>query len=550
MLAASSDKSFLSDLGLPCEAVLRTVDSRCMSPQSNAFDPTILTGIDGPAAGPIQRTCPTCGERFPADFKLCPRDGAQLGEAAAGSDADPLVGAVINATYEVTGCIGEGGMARVYEATHRRIRSRRLAIKVLNADLARSPEVVARFEREAIAAAQIEHPGVVEVYDVGHVPDGRPFIAYERLDGADLGEVVKRVGKLGVPAAVGIVRQAARALGAAHERGVIHRDVKPENIFVSGSSEFSQIKILDFGISKMDECLGASLTQTGAVLGTPAYMSPEQARGDKIDFRTDVYSLGAVLYRLATGVRPFEGVEAAATISALLTSTPTRPRAIDPGLPEGLEVVIQKAMAERPAERYGAMAELDAALAPFDTGEGLCDLVIESPAAKPRARSAMERTAAVAEIERSRREARAARPTIAAIGAVAVVCTVLALADVAAAGVRQLKGKDVTAVEGILILIGVLAAVSVPLVLILRGVIRGVWSNTARAVGLARVLRNAAIVALAAYGVAALVIRFTCAVVFHNAVSASGPGYSLLLAGIAVAAGAIVVAVHKFRRGR
>jgi serine/threonine protein kinase len=521
-----------------------------MPPQSNAFDPTVLTGIDSQAKGRGLRACPTCGERFPADFKLCPRDGAELGEAAAGADADPLVGAVVNATYEITSCIGEGGMARVYEATHRRIRSRRLAIKVLNADLARFPEVVARFEREAVAAAQIDHPGVVSVHDVGHVPDGRPFIAYERLDGADLGDVAKKAGKLGVPAAVGIVRQAARALEAAHARGVVHRDVKPENLFVSGTAVGTQIKILDFGISKVDESLGAALTQTGSVLGTPAYMSPEQARGDKVDFRTDIYSLGAVLYRLATGARPFEGVEAAATISALLTSTPARPRAVDPDLPEALEIVIQRAMAERPADRYSSMAELDAALAPFDTGEGLGELALEGPAPKPKARSALERTAAVAEIERSRKEARAARPTIIAVGAIAFVCAVLALADAAAAGVRALKGGDVTAAEGILILIGVLAGVSVPVFLILRGVIRGVWSNTARAVELAHVLRNAAIVALAAYGVAALVIRFTCAVMFHHAVSASGPGYSLLLAGIAVVAGAIVVAVHKFRRRR
>jgi hypothetical protein len=195
------------------------------------------------------------------------------------------------------------------------------------------------------------------------------------------------------------------------------------------------------------------------------------------------------------------------------------------------------------------MADFDAALAPFDTGEGLGDIAVGGPAIPPRSRSSAERTAAVAEIERSRKEARAARPTIAMVGAVAFVCAVLALADAAAAGVRQLKGKDVTAIEGILIVIGVLAAVSVPLFLILRGVFRRVWSNSARAVELARVLRNAAIIALAAYGVAALVIRFTCAVVFHHAVSAAGPGTSLLLAGIAVAAGAIVVVVHKFRHG-
>jgi tRNA A-37 threonylcarbamoyl transferase component Bud32 len=489
-----------------------------MPPQSNAYDPTILTEIGGPAA--------------------------------VGAGPDPLIGAVVNGTYEITSCIGEGGMARVYEANHRRIRSRRVALKVLNADLSRFPEIVARFEREAVAAAQIDHPGVVTVHDVGQVPDGRPFIAYERLDGADLGDIAKRAGKLGVPAAVGIVRQAARALGAAHACGVVHRDVKPENLFVVGAAEATQVKILDFGISKVDEGLGAALTQTGAVLGTPAYMSPEQARGDKVDFRTDIYSLGGVLYRLATGARPFEGVEAAATISALITSTPARPRAIDPSLPEALEVVIQKAMAERPAERYGSMADLDAALAPFDTGEGLDDLALAGATAAPKRRSAAERTVAAAEIERSRREARAARPTIATTGLVAAVCAVLALADAATAGVRYLKGGDVTGLEGILILVGVLAAVATPLVFLLKGVFRAVWSNTARAVGLARVLRSAAIVALAAYGVAALVVRFTCAVVFHHAVSAAGPGYSLLLAGVAAVAGAIVVAVHRFRPGR
>jgi serine/threonine-protein kinase len=521
-----------------------------MPPQSNAFDPTILTEVRGSGASPAQRACPTCGERFPADFRLCPRDGAQLGDAVADGGGDPLVGAVLNGAYEVVSAIGEGGMARVYEATHGRIRSRRLAIKVLNADLAKYPEIVARFEREAVAAAQVDHPGVVAVHDVGHAPDGRPFIAYERLDGADLGEVAKRAGRLGVATAVGIVRQAARALEAAHARGVVHRDVKPDNLFVTGAADDARIKILDFGISKLDESLGAALTQTGAVLGTPAYMSPEQARGDKVDFRTDIYSLGAVLYRLATGVRPFEGVEAAATISALLTSAPTRPRAIDPSLPEGLEVVIQKAMAARPADRYASMAELDAALAPFDTGAGLAGIAAGEPAPERRARPVAERTAAVAEIERSRREARAARPTIAIVGVGALVCAVLALADAAAAGVRALKGKDVTGIEGALILVGVLAAVSVPLFLILKGVIRGVWSNTARAVELARVLRNAAIVALAAYGVAALVIRFACAVVFQHAVSAAGPGYSALLAGIAAVAGAVVALVHRFRRGR
>jgi hypothetical protein len=194
------------------------------------------------------------------------------------------------------------------------------------------------------------------------------------------------------------------------------------------------------------------------------------------------------------------------------------------------------------------MADFDAALAPFDTGEGLGELAAGGHGGGAAARRADERTVAVAEIERSRKEARAARPTIAAIGAMAVACAVLALADAATAGVRYLKGGDVTGVEGILILVGVIAAVATPLAFLLKGVIRAVWANTARAVELARVLKHAAVVALAAYGIAALVIRFTCAVVLHRAAAAAGPGYSLLLAGVAALAGAIVVAVHRIKR--
>jgi tRNA A-37 threonylcarbamoyl transferase component Bud32 len=476
-----------------------------MSPRPSAYDPTVLTDGDSPAV-----------EDAPEAI----------------SAPDPLIGAVVNGAYEIRRCIGEGGMARVYEASHRRIPSKRVAIKVLNADLARVPEIAARFEREAQAAAQIDHPGVVAVQDVGRAPDGRPFIAYEHLEGADLGELVRREGRLDFAAAVRIVRQAADALGAAHGRGVIHRDVKPENLFVSGPAGARRVKVLDFGISKMDEAFGASLTQTGAVLGTPAYMSPEQARGEKVDHRTDVYSLGAVLYRLATGARPFEEVEAAATIGALLTSAPTRPRAVDPSVPEALELVIQRAMAERPDDRFGTMAELGAALAPFDGGEVAAD-----------------RASCEAELQRSSREIRAARPKIALTAALAASCLVLALADLAAAGLRRFKGADLTSLESALVLIGVVAAVATPIVLFLRKALRGFWSNAARAVDLSRALRVALLVALAAYGLASLAVRFASAFVLHRAATAVGPAGSAILLAVALGAG-IATAAWLRRRGR
>jgi hypothetical protein len=290
----------------------------------------------------------------------------------------------------------------------------------------------------------------------------------------------------------------------------------------------------------MDDAFGSSLTQTGAVLGTPAYMSPEQARGEKVDRATDIYSLGAVLYRLVTGARPFEGVEPAATISALLTSTPARPRAVEPSVPEALEIVIQRAMAERSQDRFVSMEEFAAALEPFDTGEGLAE-----GSAAP-AKSA----GAVAEMARARREARSARPTVAIVGSIAVICLVLALADLAAAGIRLLKGADLSLVEGVMVFVGVLAMVSTPLVIFLRKAFRGFWSNTARAVDLAHALKRAVIVALAAYGLASLVVRFASAFILREAAVAIGPLGSSILLAVAIGAGFSTIAWQRRRKSR
>jgi hypothetical protein len=477
-----------------------------MSPGPSAYDPTVLT--DGDAL---------------------PSSGGP-GDAGA---ADSLVGAVIGGTYEIRGVIGEGGMARVYDAAHLRIPGKRFAVKVLNADLARVPEVVARFEREAAAAAVIDHPGVVAVHDVGRAFDGRPFIAYERLEGEDLAELVRRCGKPGLAASVEIVRQAAAALGAAHSRGVVHRDVKPENLFVSGPADAPRVKVIDFGISKMDEAFGAALTQTGAVLGTPAYMSPEQARGEKVDHRTDIYSLGAVLYRLATGARPFEGVEAVATISALITSAPARPRAVDASVPVELEAVIQRAMAERPDDRFASMAELGAALAPFG----------EANTGAAASAGADERADA------TRRAIRAARPTVALVGALGAACLALALADLAAAAVRWFKRGDLSRLESAMVMISVLAVAATPLFFFARRVFRGFWSNTARAMDLARALRTGVLAALAAYGVAALGVRFVSALLLREAAVATGPIGSAILLAVALGAGFAAAAWIRRRRG-
>jgi serine/threonine protein kinase len=311
----------------------------------------------------IPKRCPVCAGRYPVDFRVCPRDATPLEDAAA--DEDPLVGAVLSESYEVLRVIGEGGMGRVYEASHRRLRSRRFAIKVLHHELARQPEVVGRFQREAEAASALTHPNVVEVFDVNRTPDGRPYIVAELLQGEELGRHLDRLGRLRLGPAIDIVRQICRALAAAHARGVIHRDMKPENVFLVGDAGAPRVKVLDFGISRVGDAEG-SLTRTGVVMGTPAYMPPEQARGSRVDHRADIYAVGAILYRALTGSKPFADLDPVATLTAVAVEEPRRPSTLERSIAPGLELVIQKAMAKDPAERYGSLAELDAALAEYD----------------------------------------------------------------------------------------------------------------------------------------------------------------------------------------
>src|SRR5687768_8828398 len=194
----------------------------------------------------LPKRCPTCQGRYPADFKVCPRDAIPLEDAPAGDD--PLIGATLADSYEMVRVIGEGAMGRVYEARHSRLPSKRYAVKILHQELGREPQVVTRFQREAEAASGLLHPNVVGVYDVNHTPDGRPYIVAEFLDGEELGDYLERIGKLPYGAAVHIVRQVCRALGAAHARGIVHRDVKPENVYLTGEPSAPIIKVLDFGI--------------------------------------------------------------------------------------------------------------------------------------------------------------------------------------------------------------------------------------------------------------------------------------------------------------
>ncbi|WP_437674800.1 serine/threonine-protein kinase [Sorangium sp. So ce131] len=310
------------------------------------------------------RRCPVCGVRYPLDFLVCPIDATAL-ELQGVTASDPMVGELLAGSFCITGVIGAGGMGRVYVAEHIRL-PKRFAVKVPHEHFASHREAMARFEREAQTIARVGNEHVIDVVDVVRLKDGRPCMVTELLKGEDLGSLLDQVGKLPLPTAITISRQVCRGLAAAHAAGVVHRDLKPSNLFLLRRDGGSvHVKILDFGVAKVID--GADLTRTGSVVGTPQYMAPEQARGSaEVDSRADIYAVGAVLYRMLTGERPFPEEEPARTLTRLLTEDPRRPRDLDKTIPEGLEALIQRAMARTREDRPQSAQELDRLLADFD----------------------------------------------------------------------------------------------------------------------------------------------------------------------------------------
>lgn len=339
------------------------------SPSSRGSAPSPAAALSAVHVDPAKQ-CGTCGARFPREVLVCPHDSTRLFDDE--PEEDPLLGQILNQSFQVVRVIGEGGMGRVYEARHLRLHERRFALKVLLPEFTQDRELVARFRREAESASSISHPNVVEVVDVFTTPAGSPCIAAEFLDGEELGGFVEKVGRLGVPFAVGVTRQVCRALAAAHERGVVHRDVKPDNVFLLRQSPTERgvprIKVLDFGVSRVKDH-NIHLTQAGVILGTPSFMAPEQARAEVVDERADIYGVGALLYNLLTGARPFDSDEPTKTLIRLLTEELPSVRSVNPAVPPGLEAVIFRAMAKNKEERFSSMVELDTALAAFDPAE-------------------------------------------------------------------------------------------------------------------------------------------------------------------------------------
>jgi len=285
-------------------------------------------------------------------------------------DPGPRIG-----SYVVREMLGQGGMGTVYLAEHAVI-GKKVAIKVLKRDLAGHDNLVARFINEAKASATVGHPGIVDVIDFGTLPSGVPYLVMEYLQGESLAQRIVRTGKLPPQEAATIAWETASAVGAAHAKGIIHRDLKPENLFLArdpGAPETQRVKVLDFGIAKLHASPNQISTQTGAVMGTPVYMSPEQCRGarEEVDERTDVYSLGIILYEMLCGKPPFQGEAFGDLLLRHMTEEPAPPTSLSPEVSDELERVVLRALAKRKEERYSSMQDFKVGLA--GAADGLRD---------------------------------------------------------------------------------------------------------------------------------------------------------------------------------
>ena len=301
--------------------------------------------------------CPACNATYDDDTKFCPRDGTALELVESGTPS--RVGQVIADRYRLVKRLGEGGMGEVYLAEHIYI-SKRVALKLLRPEIANNQEAVERFHREARATSSIGHENIITIDDFGRLPDGSVFFTMEFLDGEDLSSLMLK-GTMDPPRALNIVIQVCRGLAAAHAKGIVHRDMKPDNVFVTKDAHGQDlVKILDFGIAKVNDPQSSNLTRTGQVFGTPHYMSPEQAMGKPLDHRSDIYSVGVMMYEMFTGTVPFKAESFIGILTKHVTEVPLPPSQAAPGrqINPRLEQVIMKAMDKDPANRYPSMDEM------------------------------------------------------------------------------------------------------------------------------------------------------------------------------------------------
>ena len=333
--------------------------------------------------------------------------------------------------YRVTGVIGQGGMGAVYAAEHTLL-GRPAAIKILLPELSRKQDIVQRFFNEARAATAIRHPGIVEIYDFGWTEDGAAFIVMERLDGETLARRSAR-GRMRWQAALGVARQIAGALSAAHGKGIVHRDLKPDNVFLVLDPEVpggERIKLLDFGIAKLagESSPNVNATRTGAVLGTPTYMAPEQCRGVAIDHRVDVYALGCVVFELCCGRAPFVGEGAGDVLVAHIHLPPPRLAAMGVDAPPAVEQLVGRLLAKSPGERIQTADEVIRAIDAVTTEQGPAMALSSPPRIVPVSPSFTTLSGAASATRLPVVHARRERRSIALVAAVAATVTVVVVA--------------------------------------------------------------------------------------------------------------------------
>jgi serine/threonine protein kinase len=301
------------------------------------------------------KKCPKCGTEYPDTTTLCPSDGVALEKTG-----DALIGQTLAGKYRVEERLSEGGMGTVYRGTHI-LMDKTVAIKVLRPSLAADEKIVARFSREARAASRISHPHAVSVTDFGESEDGIVFLVMEYLRGKTLKQVIRQEGRLPLSRIVEIIRQVGGALDAAHSQGVVHRDLKSDNIMLLSTNGLDYAKVLDFGIAKIKEPAGAydpGLTAPDLVIGTPQYMSPEQcSQSPGIDARSDIYSLGVILYEMLVGHVPFTGDAPTAIMLKHLQEPVPSLLNERTDVPAAVERVVLRAMAKLPDNRYQSVGE-------------------------------------------------------------------------------------------------------------------------------------------------------------------------------------------------
>jgi serine/threonine protein kinase len=313
----------------------------------------------------IEKLCPTCHQTFGAGEEIvsCPDDGASLLPVS----EDPSVGKVVADKYRIGTLIGTGGYSKVYSARHEQL-ERAVAFKLLRADLVSNAERIKRFDLEARLASNLCHPHICAVYDCGILANGQPYLILEHLQGTSLSRILQEEGCLEPERAVRLLGQMSLALAHAHERGVVHRDLKPGNVMVVDSESGEAVKIIDFGLAKtFADDDREQLTHTGATIGTPCYMSPEQVRGEAVDCRSDIYSFGCLAYEILTGHKPVHGHSVFETMQGHLDLEPAPMSNGKREIAQDLQDITLRCLRKRPKDRYQSMAEVGEALAAFQT---------------------------------------------------------------------------------------------------------------------------------------------------------------------------------------